>query len=113
MRSCPSIIMGLLQRSISSDGDISEFFDLLGVGVVLQGDTLAPYLFVIVIDWNPHNAFPNPSLGFCTRPREDTPRSRCNSPHLYVTDLDFFAVDFAVLLVLFRRKHAKYDGPVD
>jgi hypothetical protein len=79
---------GLLQRSNLSDGDISEFFDLLGVGVVLQGDTLAPYLFVIVIDWVPHNALPDPSLGFFTRPREDT-RNRCNSPHLHVTDLDF------------------------
>ena len=31
--------------AVKSDGDISDYFDL-GVGV-LQGDTLAPYLFVI------------------------------------------------------------------
>ena len=43
--------------AVKSDGDISEYFDL-GVGV-LQGDTLAPYLFVLVIDWIMRNAVPD------------------------------------------------------
>ena len=60
--------------AVKSDGDISEFFDL-GVGV-LQGDTLAPYLFVIVLDWVMRNAIPDTSLGFCIRAREGT-RSPC------------------------------------
>ena len=79
--------------AVKSDGDISEFFDL-GVGV-LQGDTLAPYLFVIVLDWVMRNAIPDPTLGFCIRARVGT-RSRCTSPALYVTDLDFVD-DIAVL----------------
>ena len=57
--------------------------------------TLAPYLFVIVLDWVMRNAIPDPSLGFCIRARVGT-RSRCTSPALYVSDLDF-ADDIAVL----------------
>ena len=79
--------------AVKSDVDISEFFDL-GVGV-LQGDTLAPYLFVLVIDWVMRNALIDPSLGFFIRDRVGT-RSRCISPALYVSDLDF-ADDIAVL----------------
>ena len=79
--------------AVKSDGDISDYFDL-GVGV-LQGDTLAPYLFVLVIDWIMRNAVPDASLGFCVRERVGT-RSRCTSPAVYVTDLDF-ADDIAVL----------------
>ena len=79
--------------AVKSDGDISEFLDL-GVGV-LQGDTLAPYLFVLVIDWIMRNAVPDASLGFCVRERVGT-RSRCTSPAVFVTDLDF-ADDIAVL----------------
>jgi hypothetical protein len=76
--------------AVKSDGDISEFFDL-GVGV-LQGDTLAPYLFVIVLDWVMRNAIPDPTLGFCIRARVGT-----TSPALYVTDDLDFADDIAVL----------------
>ena len=79
--------------AVKSDGDISEYFDL-GVGV-LQGDTLALYLFVLVIDWIMRNAVPDASLGFYVRERVDT-RSRCTSPAVFVTDLDF-ADDIAVL----------------
>ncbi len=79
--------------AVKSDGAISEYFDL-GVGV-LQGDTLAPYLFVLVIDWIMRNAVPDASLGFCVRESVGT-RSRCTSPAVFVTDLDF-ADDIAVL----------------
>ena len=79
--------------SVTSDGDISEYFDL-GVGV-LQGDTLAPFLFVLVIDWIiMRNAFPDASLGLY-RERVGT-RSRYTSPAVFVTDL-VFADDIAVL----------------
>jgi hypothetical protein len=72
---------------------ISDYCDL-GVGV-LQGDTLAPYLFVLVIYWIMRNAVPDASLGFCVRDRLGT-RSRYTSPAVYVTDLDFVD-DIAVL----------------
>ena len=49
--------------AVKSEGDISDYFDL-GVGV-LQGDTLAPSIFVLVIDWIMRNAIPDASLGFC------------------------------------------------
>ena len=79
--------------AVKSEGDISDYFDL-GVGV-LQGDTLAPYIFVLVIDWIMRNAILDASLGFCIRKRVGT-RSRCTAPALYLTDLDF-ADDIAVL----------------
>ena len=41
------------------------------------------------------NAVPDATLGFCVRDRVGT-RSRCTSPAVYVTDLDF-ADDIAVL----------------
>ena len=49
--------------AVKSEDDI-----LTGVGV-LQGDTLAPYRFVLVIDWVTRNAIPDTSLGFCIRER--------------------------------------------
>ena len=55
--------------AVKSEGDISDYFDL-GVGV-LQGDTLAPSIFVLVIDWIMRNAIPDASLGFCIRERVD------------------------------------------
>ena len=49
------------QAAVKVNGGISDFFDL-GVGV-LQGDTLAPFLFVIVLDWVMRNAIPESELG--------------------------------------------------
>ena len=49
------------QASVKAGSSLSESFDL-GVGV-LQGDTLAPYLFIIVLDWVLRNALPDESLG--------------------------------------------------
>ena len=80
--------------AVQSDWDISDYFDL-DVGV-LQGDTLALYIFVLVIDWVMRNAIPDASLGFCIQERVRT-RSRCTTaPAFYLTDLDF-ADDIAVL----------------
>ena len=49
------------QASVKVDGVIADPIDL-GVGV-LQGDTLAPFLFVIVLDWILRNAIPDENLG--------------------------------------------------
>lgn len=49
------------QAAVKVDGVVSSFFDL-GVGV-LQGDTLAPFLFVIVLDWVLRNALKDETLG--------------------------------------------------
>jgi len=63
--------------AVKSEGDISDYFDL-GVGV-LRGDTLALYIFVLVIEWIMRNTVPDDSLGFCIfRARVGT-RSRCTA----------------------------------
>ena len=48
----------------SPDGDV-EFFDI--IAGVLQGDTLAPYLFIIVLDYVLRNLDQNKNLGFTLR----------------------------------------------
>ena len=48
----------------SPDGD-AEFFDI--IAGVLQGDTLAPYLFIIVLDYVLRNLDQNKNLGFTLR----------------------------------------------
>ena len=45
----------------SPDGD-TEFFDI--IAGVLQEDTLAPYLFIIVLDYVLRNLDQNKNLGF-------------------------------------------------
>ena len=80
------------QASVQVRGSLSEPFDL-GVGV-LQGDTLAPYLFVIVLDWVLRNALPDESLGVELNPPQGT-RTR-PTPGKYLTDLDY-ADDIALL----------------
>ena len=81
------------KAAVKFEGGISDSFDL-GVGV-LQGDTLAPYLFVIVIDWVLRNAITDATKGICIKARTGS-RTRQFSPALYVTDLDF-ADDIALL----------------
>ena len=49
------------KAAVKFEGGISDYFDL-GVGV-LRGDTLAPYLFVIVIDWVLCNAITDATKG--------------------------------------------------
>ena len=77
-------------RVITPDGT-TEFFNILAG--VLQGDTLAPYLFVIVLDFVMRKAFEGneEELGFHLNRR----RSR-RTPPTVVTDLDF-ADDIALL----------------
>ena len=76
----------------TSDGEADPFN--LSAGV-LQGDTLAPYLFVLVVDYVLRCAIPDDSHGFIINPRVGT-RSRTSSPAVAVSDLDF-ADDIALL----------------
>ena len=74
---------GTKAKVITSDGDTDEFDILAGV---LQGDTLAPYLFIIVLNYCLRSAIEGKEerLGFTIRPR----RSRRIGP-VNITDLDF------------------------
>ena len=77
-------------RVITPDGE-TEFFKI--IAGVLQGDTLAPYLFAIVLDYVLRNTFSGreEELGFKLQKR----KSR-RVPPVVVTDLDF-ADDLALL----------------
>ena len=72
----------------TSDG-ITDFFEI--TTGVLQGDTAAPYLFIIVLDYALRIAFHNPKLGFEVQPRKSS-----RHPAIHVTDLDF-ADDLAIV----------------
>ena len=72
----------------SPDGD-TEFFDI--IAGVLQGVTLAPYLFIIVLDYVLRNLDQNKTLGFTLRKQ----LSR-RYPAEMLTDADF-ADDLALL----------------
>jgi hypothetical protein len=69
------------KASVKINDTTTDFFDL-GVGV-LQGDTLAPYLFVIVVDWILRNGI-DETLGFKTVERRSS-----RYPAKYLSDLDF------------------------
>ena len=73
----------------SPDGD-TEFFDI--IAGVLQGDALATYLFIIVLDYVLRNLDQNKNLGFTLRKQ----LSR-RYPSKMLTDGDF-ANDLALLL---------------
>ena len=70
-------------KVVTPDGETQEFDILAGV---LQGDTLAPFLFIIVLDYALRQATSNmdEELGFTLTPR----RSR-RIPPVTITDLDF------------------------
>ena len=69
-------------KVISQDGETEEFDIVAGV---LQGDTLAPYLFLIVLDYVLRQALEkNNNLGFIIEHK----RSR-RHPEVRVSDLDF------------------------
>ncbi|KAL5265022.1 hypothetical protein ACHWQZ_G005950 [Mnemiopsis leidyi] len=67
-----------LARVITEDGLTGAFFILAGV---MQGDTLAPYLFVIAIDYVITTALVGKELGFTVHPRR-----RRRHPAVKVTD---------------------------
>ena len=76
----------------TTDGE-ADPFDLSAR--VLQGDTLAPYLFVLVVNYVLRCAIPDNSHGFIICACVST-RSRTSSLSIAVSDLDF-ADDIALL----------------
>ena len=81
---------GTKANVLSPDGE-TEFFEILAG--VLQGDILAPYIFIIMIDYAIRQAIDNDALdlGF----KLDRKRSRRYNPDV-ITDLDF-ADDIALV----------------
>lgn len=90
LKAISSLYENTLARVVSPDG-ITDFFQVKKG--VLQGDTLAPYLFAIVIDYLMRQVYEGNEelLGFQLNRR----RSR-RHPATYVTDIDF-ADDLALL----------------
>lgn len=79
-------------RVVSPDG-ITELFRVLAG--ILQGDTLAPYIFIVIVDYILRKAFAdNDNLGFTVTPSKGGRRS-CNKA-LKVNDLGY-ADDLAAL----------------
>ena len=75
-------------KGLSSDGE-TEYFEILDV---LQGDTLAPYLFTIVIDYIMRMAIDSKEeFGFILNPKK-----RRRYPAEVITDLDY-ADDIALI----------------
>ena len=77
-----------IARVITDDGLTEAFLILAGV---MQGDTLAPYLFIIVIDYIMTNTLKGKDTGFTLQPR----RSR-RHPAVKICDVDF-ADDLALV----------------
>ena len=74
---------------LTPDGETDPFDILAGI---LQGDTLAPFLFIIVIDYVMRVSVDSiPESGLMYQPRKSS-----RNPALYVTDADF-ADDIALL----------------
>ena len=90
LRAIERMYTGTKAKVISPDGE-TEMFDI--TAGVLQGDTLAPFLFVIVLDYAMRQAISGreEELGFTIHPR----KSR-RHPKTVLTDLDF-ADDIALL----------------
>ena len=77
-----SMYSGTAARVVTADACGADFEVEAGV---LQGDTLAPYLFVIVVDYVLRAAaIPDDSVGFMIQKRLSQ-----RHPAKYVTDLDF------------------------
>ncbi|KAJ4943497.1 hypothetical protein JOQ06_005997 [Pogonophryne albipinna] len=81
---------GTRARVVTPDGNSEEFHFLAGV---MQGDTLAPFLFIMVLDYALRKAISGreQDLGFTLTPR----RSR-RHPTVVLTDLDY-ADDISLL----------------
>ena len=90
LRAIEAMYTNTRAKIISPDGE-TEMFDI--TGGVLQGDTLAPFLFVIVLDYALRKALDGKEndLGFTITPR----RSR-RHPKEAIADLDF-ADDISLL----------------
>jgi Reverse transcriptase (RNA-dependent DNA polymerase) len=81
-----SMYYGAKAKVKYSNDQFTNFIDL-SIGV-LQGGTLAPYLFVIVVDYGMRVALADQSLGLKITNKEGT-TTRIKTPAKYITDLDF------------------------
>ena len=90
LRAIESMYSGTKARVTTADGDTDQFDITVGV---LQGDTLPPFLFIIVLDYAMRKALGDKEndLGFTLTPR----KSRRN-PKVAIADTDF-ADDIALL----------------
>ena len=90
LRAIESMYTNTRAKVISPDGE-TEMFDI--TAGVLQGDTLAPFLFIIVLDYALRKAISGreEELGFTL-----TPRKSRRHPKVVLTDLDF-ADDLSLL----------------
>ena len=73
---------------ITPDGETDLFEVTAGV---LQGDSLAPFLFIIAVDYALRQATRDTSIGFMLEKRQDS-----RKPAIFTTDADF-AGDLALL----------------
>jgi len=75
------------EACVKTPDGLTDFF-AVDVGV-LQGDTLAPYLFVLVLDMVLRKVFAgNSEAGLVLRPRQGT-RTRTTAHAIHATDLEF------------------------
>ena len=90
LRAIEAMYTNTRAKVVSPDGE-TELFDI--TGGVLQGDTLAPFLFIIVLDYALRKAMKGKEeeLGFTI-----TPRKSSRHPKEVLADLDF-ADDIALL----------------
>ncbi|KAJ4943537.1 hypothetical protein JOQ06_006037 [Pogonophryne albipinna] len=90
LRAIETMYAGTRARVVTTDGNSEEFDILAGV---MQGDTLAPFLFIMVLDYALRKAISGreQDLGFTLTPR----RSR-RHPTVVLTDLDY-ADDISLL----------------
>ena len=89
VRSIGALYQNTTSTVRTPDGD-SDFFEVLAG--VLQGDTLAPYLFVIVLDYVLRTSIDsNSELGFTLKQRQSR-----RFPATKITDADF-ADDLSLL----------------
>ena len=90
LRAIETMYAGTKAKVVTPDGNSEEFDILAGV---MQGDTLAPFLFIIVLDYALRKAISGreQDLGFTLTPR----RSR-RHPTVVLTDLDY-ADDISLL----------------
>ena len=87
IRAILSLYNGAQARVRTQDSLTDPFYLTKGV---LQGDTLAPYLFVIIMDWVLRTAIPDSSLAYVFS------RGARRKPGIYITDLDY-ADDIAIV----------------
>jgi hypothetical protein len=90
-----SIYYGGKAKVKYSNDQFTNFIDL-SIGV--RGDTLAPYLFVIVVDYVMRVALADQSLGLKITNKVGT-TTRIKIPGEYITDLDF-ADDILLISIL-------------